>query len=133
MTSQNPTTDDTVTSQNGHCEHCLTGCPYTVGGDGQCHPIRHLSAYGDVWPDGQCDICALIAQAVVAERERIAAEMREQAKHYRKTETIIAECDPQNPTMRESRQFFQGAAEALEWTLAGLTGDSFGWIDGSGE
>ena len=75
MTSQNPTTDGTWTSQNGHCEHCLTGCPYTVGGDRECSQIRHISAYRDTWPDGGCDICALITEAVAAERERIVAAL----------------------------------------------------------
>jgi len=58
-----------------HCPHCLTGCKEATG-TAQCHPIRHLSAYGDMWPDGGCDICALIAEAVEAERKRIVAWLR---------------------------------------------------------
>ena len=73
MTSQNPTTDDTVTSQNGHCEHCWTGCPRDEDTDPWHEGQSPFSGPFDaLWPDGHCPMCA----AAKAERERIVAWLR---------------------------------------------------------
>ena len=73
MTSQNPTTDDTVTSQNGHCEHCDRDSCYDDGEEHEDGLSWHLTMPEDAlgstsWQEGFCPACA--------ERERIVAWMR---------------------------------------------------------
>ena len=74
MTSQNPTTDDTVTSQNGHCEHCDRDSCYDDGEEHEDGLSWHLTMPEDAlgstsWQEGFCPACA--------ERERIVAWMRD--------------------------------------------------------
>jgi len=80
MTSQNPTTDDTVTSQNGHCEHCAEGChgdeinlrrgvPYW-------HSANALMYMGLDWKQGDCPLCAEQRIGAARERARIVAWIR---------------------------------------------------------
>ena len=73
MTSQNPTTDDTVTSQNGHCEHCDRDSCYDDGEEHEDGLSWHLTMPEDAlgstsWQEGFCPACA--------ERERIVAWIR---------------------------------------------------------
>ena len=73
MTSQNPTTDDTVTSQNGHCEHCDRDSCYDDGEEHEDGLSWHLTMPEDAlgstsWQEGFCPACA--------ERERIVAWLR---------------------------------------------------------
>lgn len=61
MTSQNPTTDGTWTSQNGHCEHCSPGC-YDSWLEGMQHFSDRPNA---LWADRDCPACAERARIVV--------------------------------------------------------------------
>ena len=61
--------------------------------------------------------------------DRVIENMRRRAKMYRRTEAQIASVEQTNLT-RQSREFFRGAAEAMEWTLAEFAGDRFDWLGG---
>lgn len=70
MTSQNPTTDDTVTSQKGHCAHCSPGCH-----DSWLEGMQHFSDQPNaLWADRVCPACA--------ERERIVVWLRGRKHPY---------------------------------------------------
>jgi len=64
MTSQNPTTDGTGTTQKEHCEHCMDGC---VANEASDH-MNSGDGWAAAWDDGKCPACA--------ERERIVAWLR---------------------------------------------------------
>ncbi len=64
MTSQNPTTDGTGTTQKEHCEHCMDGC---VANEASDH-MNSGDGWAAAWDDGKCPACA--------ERERIVAWIR---------------------------------------------------------
>ena len=71
MTSQNPTTDDTWTSQDGHCEHCGPNCRKTEDPPWHAALISETeSTWAGLWIDGHCPTCA--------ERTRIVAWMHKQ-------------------------------------------------------
>ena len=69
MTSQNPTTDDTVTSQKGHCEHCHEMCQVHEP-DTPPQTSEHAGLHSG-WLGGYCPACA--------ERERIVEALRARA------------------------------------------------------
>ena len=107
----------------GHCRHCHTGPDNPCTGDARTK--RHYDGHDAKWHAGACPACA--------EAERIAIDLRKSAANYRDTERMLATTEPQTPGIRESREFFKGCAEALEWTLADIAGDHFDWISGGDE
>lgn len=101
-----------------HCEHCWEGCD----GLGEVDQLPHRDVDRCEWYDGCCPYCT--------ERDRIVARLVTWATHYRSMEKMFRDCAEQTPLLWDGQQFFQGAAEAIEWQLANIAGMSFKWLDG---
>jgi len=80
MTSQNPTPDDTVTPQNGHCDHCWDYCPHVPNTENKWHQATDpfIGPFDAVWAESECPMCA----AVTAERAAVVAELKHIAELF---------------------------------------------------